>query len=146
MRFREKLLRFFSGRYGIDQLWYGLLVLYFLLAILEVVMSFLLHGLPAILVQVLLNLLMWGVLALGVFRSFSRNLYKRSRENEIFLKFWNPVKSFFLLQRNKWKDRKTHVYRKCPDKNCAVTLRLAKKPGIHTVRCPKCGKAFQTRI
>lgn len=70
------------------------------------------------------------------FRMFSRNIYKRRKENEKFC-------GFFKLCKNKWKDRKTHVYRKCP--KCKAVLRLPKAKGKHTVVCPRCKNRFEVR-
>lgn len=146
MRFRDKVARFMMGRYGIDQLWYGLVVLYFLLMLAGSIVSYTTSGTVKLLALIVLEVLQLGVFAVGLFRIFSTNHAKRRRENELFLRFWTPVKNYFTLQRNKWRDRKTHVYRKCPEKGCGAVLRLPKKPGTHTVRCPKCHKTFETRI
>ena len=70
------------------------------------------------------------------FRMFSKNLAKRRRENERFC-------NFFKLRKNKFKDRKTHVYRKC--KKCHAVLRLPKSKGKHFVVCPRCKNRFETR-
>ena len=70
------------------------------------------------------------------FRIFSRNIYKRRRENERFC-------GFFKLRKNKWRDRKTHVYRKCP--KCKAILRLPKAKGKHNVVCPRCKNRFEVR-
>ena len=70
------------------------------------------------------------------FRTMSRNIAKRRAENQ---KFCN----FFKLRKNKFRDRKTHVYRKCP--SCKAVLRLPKAKGKHTVSCPKCKNKFSVR-
>ncbi len=75
-----------------------------------------------------------------IFRVLSKNIYKRQRENIWFNGAWNKVKGFFKLQKNKYRDRKTHIYRTCP--HCKSNLRLPKRKGKHTVRCPKCNLRF----
>ena len=82
--------------------------------------------------------------AWSLFRMFSRKIYKRRAENEKFLKIWNPIKNKFRLMKNKRRDRKTHVYKKCP--KCKAVLRLPKQKGKHTVRCPKCSERFDVKI
>lgn len=39
---------------------------------------------------------------------------------------------------------KDHVYRICP--SCKANIRLPKKKGTHTVRCPRCGVLFEVKI
>ena len=133
MRFKEKLVRFMMGRYGTDQLNSFILVAVMIVILINVfVNSF---------VLTLVYLLLWGW---SLFRSMSRNIYKRRLENETFLKLFKPVKNQFNLMKNKHRDRNTHVYRKCP--KCKAVLRLPKKKGEHTVRCPKCGERFEVKI
>ena len=69
-------------------------------------------------------------------RMFSRNIVARKRENDKFC-------GFFKLRRNKFRDRKTHVYRKCP--SCKAVLRLPKAKGKHFVVCPRCKHRFEVK-
>lgn len=78
------------------------------------------------------------------YRFFSKSIVLRSNENQKFLSVFNKCKSFFCLQKRKFSDRKTHVYKKCP--HCKATVRLPRKKGEHTVRCPKCGERFEVKI
>lgn len=121
------------GRYGNDQLNNVLLVLYLILAVFCVF-------LPTFVVSILMLVLIITIFV----RMMSRNIYRRRAENEKFMKLWRPVKSWFAFQRDKFRDRKTHAYRKCPD--CKAILRLPRKPGEHTVICPKCKKRFDVKI
>ena len=129
MRFQEKLMRFLYGRNGADLLcrvclWTGLT--------LSVVNMFL--------TSTVLSLVVFTLMAYGCFRVFSRNLMARRRENAAFTAFFNGIGKWCKLQKNKWRDRKTHVYRKCP--KCKNTLRLPKIKGSHRVCCPCCGERF----
>ena len=65
-------------------------------------------------------------------------------ENRAFLRFFGKIRGWFVLQKNRFRDRKTHIYRKCP--GCRRTLRLPKIKGDHTVCCPCCGKKFQVKV
>ena len=76
--------------------------------------------------------LVWWML----FRNFSKNVAARRKENERFC-------GFFKLRKNKFKDRKTHVYRKCP--KCKAVLRLPKAKGKHAVVCPRCKERFTVK-
>ena len=133
MKFREKLFRFFYGRYGTDELYYALFVLCIVLFIAA-----------ALTRSFIVSVLQLVPLFFMVFRSFSRNIPARRRENEVFLRFYNPVKSWFVLQKDRIRDRKTARYRVCPA--CRAMIKLPVKKGKHTVPCPKCGKRFETRI
>ena len=127
--FKEKLIRFMYGRYGVDQLYYGLFVFYFVLLVFN-----------AFLRWPIFTILMTADLVWIVFRMMSRNYAARRRENEVFLKLWNPIKDFFKLTWNRIRECRTHVYHKCP--HCKAVLRLPRKKGAHTVRCPRCHDSF----
>ena len=127
------MARFMYGRYGADQLYYALFVLYFVVLLINLFTR-----------SPIFDVLMWAVLVWMIFRTFSRNIYKRQRENEIFLKFWNPVKSEFSLLFRRIREIRAHRFRKCPQ--CKTVLRLPRKTGKHTVRCPRCQHKFQVRV
>ncbi len=132
-KFTQKLALFMYGRYGVDELYYGLFGLWIALMLINSAAdSMILAGLTSV------------VLVWQMFRFFSKNREKRRRENEVFLRFFKPVKSWFILQRDRIRDRKTARYRKCPE--CGAILRLPNKKGKHTTVCPKCRKRFDVRI
>lgn len=121
------------GRYGTDKLGTVMLVSYVVLIFVHTVLSFFIDS-------VWFDLIIWLVsIALVVtifYRMFSRNIAKRRRENEKFC-------GFFRLRKNKFKDRKTHVYRKCPQ--CGAVLRLPRAKGKHPVVCPRCKNRFTVK-
>jgi hypothetical protein len=131
--FRNKLTRFMSGRYGVDQLYYGLMAFYFVLLVARTFIR-----------SALVNILMWAVLMWMIFRSLSRNVYQRRLENERFLKIWNPIKAENALTLRRIKEFKTRRFRRCP--HCKVVLRLPRKTGRHTVECPRCHHEFKVRV
>jgi len=131
--FKNKLASFMYGRYGVDPLYYGLLALYLIFLLLNIVFS-----------SVIWSVLMAAALGYALFRSLSRNIPARRRENEVFLKFWHPLKTELKLFRDKWKDRKTARYRRCT--HCHVIIRLPNEKGKHTVICPHCKKRFAVKI
>ena len=133
MSFRERLFRFFSGRNGSDAL--GRTALFAALA-LDIANLFL-HSLILYSVAMLL-------LGYSLFRVFSRNIYKRRAENQRFCRLFRPIKNFFALRKNKRRDRKTHVYKKCP--HCKKVLRLPRVLGKHTVKCPCCQNRFEMKV
>jgi len=131
--FREKLMRFMNGRYGSDQLNMALLVVYFLLFLVSM-----LTRTPAIAIA------MWAVLICSMFRSFSRNIYARQKENRTFLKFWNPVKSKISLSVRRLREIQVYRFRRCAQ--CKTVLRLPRRTGRHMVRCPRCKHRFSVRV
>ncbi len=132
-KLKEKFLRFMSGRYGVDQLYYGLFVLYIVLLLLNVLLRW-----P------LFSILMTADLVWMIYRVLSRNYAARRSENEKFLKLWNPVKDGVKLTRNRIRDCRTHVYHTCP--HCKAVLRLPRKKGEHTVCCPRCRGSFTMKV
>ena len=132
-RLADKFNRFMYGRYGADQLYYALIVLFFLLSV-----SANLFRIP------LLILLSDGVLVWAFLRYFSKNIYKRREENRKWLLLWQKIKNFFTLQRDRIRDRKVCRYRKC--KYCRAITRLPIRKGKHSVRCPRCNKSFNVHI
>ena len=124
-RFSEKtsagLRRFMEGRYGTDKLNSAILWVGVSCCLLSMFIR-----LPA--VNVLLTLISYVLMGIAIFRTLSRNTYKRYRENRKFLN---------LIQRAK--DRE-HRYFSCP--RCSQTVRVPKGKGKIAISCPKCGERF----
>ncbi|MGV8979681.1 hypothetical protein [Clostridium sp.] len=131
--FKNKLTQFMYGRYGTDQLYNALIVAYFVLIVANTFIR-----------SNIISIFMWPLLILIIFRTLSRNIYKRRMENEKFIKIWKPVRSKGTLELRKIKEIKTHRFRKCP--HCKKVLRLRRMSGKHTVKCPCCNKEFELRI
>lgn len=129
MRFRDRLWRFWNGRNGADQLYQAMMWTCLGLMLLNLFLG-----------SVLIYVLEMGLLAFATYRALSRNIYKRQKENRAFLSFFNRIAKWFKLGKNRWKDRKTHVYKKCP--KCKNHLRLPRIKGSHTVCCPCCSNRF----
>lgn len=125
------------GRYGIDKLYYFYFSVYFILVFIGMLTS---NAIVYAVTQVASTV----VLIYMFFRVFSRNTAKRYAEGQKFERVWNKVTAFFKLQRNKFRDRKTHVYRRCT--NCKAVLRLPKRKGKHATTCPRCGRVFNVKI
>ena len=130
------------GRYGTDTLNKVLLGAYVAIVVLYSIISMIVSILApqnnvASAVLTVVYVVSSITLVFSIFyRMFSKDIAKRRRENERFC-------GFFKLRRNKFRDRKTHVYRKCPD--CHAVLRLPKSKGKHTVVCPRCKRRFGVR-
>lgn len=134
---RQKLASFMYGRYGFDKLSQFLIVLYFIIAICTVLI-------PNAIARLVVNGISLLLLVFIFYRMLSKNIAKRRAENDVYQKMTRKIREFFLLQRNKWKYRKTHIYRTCP--SCGAHIRLKKIKGEHNCLCPKCGKPFHIKV
>ncbi|MBE6977929.1 MAG: hypothetical protein E7438_04725 [Ruminococcaceae bacterium] len=115
------LQRFMMGRYGTDKL--NSLLLW--IAVIFVLLSVFLQNPVLNLVAVLAA---YGLMGVVIFRSLSRNTYRRHRENRRYLN---------LLER--LKDRE-HKYFACP--KCKQSVRVPKGKGKIAITCPKCREKF----
>ena len=79
-----------------------------------------------------------------LFRALSSNLEKRRGENQVVLDFGHSVKSFWKLEGQKWRDRKHHVYKRCP--KCHQVLRVKRVKGKKEIVCPHCGTPIHFTI
>ncbi len=133
-RFRERLVRFFEGRYGPDALGRALLVVYLVLLIVNAFVHSFVLSLPE-----------FAVVGVWIWRVLSRNIPARMRENEWYLARTERLRRWGRLQKNRWRDRKTHVYRTCP--HCRATVRLPRRQrGRHACDCPRCRGEFRVYI
>ncbi len=132
MNFRYIIMQFMSGRYGTDELFYGIFIVS---AIISFINIFLRSG--------IIQLLVYGLVIFALFRFFSRNLEARRKENA-----WFKDKIGILKRRrdfyNQKKADRFHVYRKCPQ--CKAILRLPRRLGVHKTVCPRCNKEFTVKV
>jgi len=133
-KIKNAFYRFMYGRYGNDTLNSVLMLTYCVFIFAYIIVSMFVEINPFVYLAYLFAT--WTLIGFTFFRMMSKNITKRRAENQKFT-------GFFKLGRNKWRDRKTHVYRKCP--SCKVVLRLPKSKGKHNVVCPKCRNRFEVR-
>ena len=132
MRFRDKLARFMWGRNGFDSFSSAVLWACVILSVVNLFLG-----------SFIIWILEYLLLGYCIFRVFSKNTYKRRNENMKFLSIWGRVKGFFKLNKTKFRDRKTHIFRVCPE--CKANIRLPKTKGTHTVKCPRCSHRFEVK-
>lgn len=133
---RYRLAKFFEGRNGNDALarallWAGVIV--YVLAMVAMRIGW----------TVVSNLLSSAALVLVFFslwRTMSRNLYKRSEENQKFLAFFRRIKTGFSNQKTRFSQRKDYKFFKCPA--CKSMLRVPRGKGKIQITCRKCGNRF----
>ena len=130
---KNKFRNFMSGRYGADVLYNASIGVCFLLIVTNMFIR-----------SSIIGIFMWALMILTIFRSFSRNIYKRQKENEKFMKITKPFIAKGSLTIRRLKEIKTHRFRKC--KYCKTVLRLPRRTGKHIVKCPTCHKEFEVRI
>ena len=131
-KMKTTLLRFMQGRYGADQLNTLLLTLAVLITLIN---SLTLRS--AILTLLADILLIWTI-----FRMFSRNTWKRRKENNRYLELTRPVRSWFSLTRRRPTDRE-HRYFVCP--HCHQNVRVPRGRGRIEITCPRCKTTFERK-
>ena len=128
-RIGNTIRRFMYGRYGSDQLNTTLFVTALVLSVTNSILSVIFYRTVAMsIIAPILSLLVYGLLFYQLFRTFSRNIYRRRRENQRFLSFWHRLRD------------RNHRYFRCPQ--CRQTVRVPKNRGKINIRCPKCGEKF----
>lgn len=137
--FKQKFMNFMRGRNGVDELGVFLNISSVVLLIAGMISGFF-----STLLNIILTSLAFIFLVYLIFRMLSKNLSKRAEENRKYIKLENSFKMFFRLQKNKFKYRKTHRYRKCP--KCKNSLRLPYVKGEHSVKCPRCNNSFRVKL
>lgn len=140
-KLRMALQRFMYGRYGMDGLNRFIFLIYFILLVVGFVLRLIPGCATAYLILYFITL---GVMFWFFFRAFSRNIEKRRLENTKFLAVKGNFTAAKRLRQEKWCNRKTHVYRKCP--NCRANIKLPRKKGKHVCSCPKCHVDFKVKV
>jgi uncharacterized paraquat-inducible protein A len=124
----EKFRQFMYGRYGNDLLNFALMIVG---CVITAVLSFVdvpyIHYLGLI-----------PYLAV-IYRTLSKNIPARQRENAKFIELIQPWKRFIIKKVRQLQD-KSHRYYACPQ--CHNTLRVPKGRGKIKISCPHCGKEF----
>lgn len=122
MKFRASLSHFMAGRYGHDKLNNAILVVGVVACLLSVFVR------RVVWLYALLWLMSYGCVFWSLFRSLSRNTYKRYQENRRYLRLLDQLR-----------DRE-HRYYACP--RCRQSVRVPRGKGEIAIKCPKCGERF----
>lgn len=129
MKFGDRYIKFMKDRYGIDELYKFLLLICFVLIVINTFISNNIIRLFEVLLIVTI-----------FYRYMSKNIKLRKKENDKYLEIKDKIIKLFDYNKKKYKDRNTHMYKKCP--KCKQKIRLPLKKGKHTVKCPNCGNRF----
>ena len=126
---KEKIRQFMIGRYGTDGLNQFLSIASLVLLLIAIVSR--------------VSLFTWLGVALLMFcyyRTFSRNISKRTEENYKFYTLKDRVGSKFRSWKEQWANRKLYHYYRCPQ--CRQKLRVPRGRGRIQISCPRCGTQF----
>ena len=115
------LRRFMEGRYGTDKLNSAILGFALVMVILALFI-------PNPLVNLILHGISYALMFWSIFRTLSRNTYKRYQENRNFLKCVDRVRD------------RNHRYYDCP--KCRQTVRVPRGKGKIAITCPRCREKF----
>lgn len=132
LNLKEKLIRFMQGRYGSygqDSL--NRFLLY--VAIGTMLLSFFFRG-------GILYFITLAALGFSYFRMLSRNVAKRSKENQIFQGLTADLRNRIKKGESKMKQSRTHHIYKCP--SCGQKIRIPRGKGKIAIRCPQCSNEF----
>ncbi len=131
------------GRYGFDQFGrflFGLGIFFWAVCFL---LRFALAFKAMYIIYRVCSVLNTAVYVYAVFRILSRNTYKRSLENEKYLRIRNKVVPV-LEKKTENLRNKEYIFKRCP--KCGAKLRLKRIRGKHTTKCPQCGERFNVRV
>ena len=138
-RFSMWFANLMRGRYGMDQLNRALTIV----ALIFIVINFFFH----------LRIINWIAVILLIYiycRMFSRNISRRTAENQRYMQFAGSIRSKFDRGRQSsygggWsKKDKNHKIMKCP--GCGEKLRVPKGVGKINITCPHCHTKFTKKV
>lgn len=121
--------RLMIGRYGTDQLTWGLLAL----CLVWMVLARITHW-------GIFTMLAFATLAVCYLRMFSRDLSRRYEENQRFLRFLGPMHGKLGNLAQLTRDSRTHCHFRCP--YCGQKIRVPRGRGKISISCPECHREF----
>ncbi len=145
-KFQQKMYRFMYGRYGVDKLYNFCTILIVVALLLNVITSiFIKDNNVRFWVSTAIMLFDVVILIWSTFRFMSKNIAKRRRENERFIKMSRAVSRVLTFNTSRKSksgnsDSSQFIFRDCT--KCGSTLRLPRKQGKNKVKCPRCSHKF----
>ena len=117
----KAMRNFMTGRYGTDKLNIAILGAGLIFCLLAMFLK-----MP--LLDLIFTVLSYGFMIWAIFRTLSRNTYRRYQENRKYLRLLDRIK-----------DRE-HRYFDCP--RCRQPVRVPRGKGKIAITCPKCKEKF----
>lgn len=118
---KYKFINFMRGRYGLDELYYFFLYCYFFLFIINLFLDSSIISTIGLLIIIIM-----------FHRFFSKDIYRRRKENINFLEFKKRLKNFVKPIDD------TFIYKKCHYCHTTLRLPLPNNRGFKYVICPNC--------
>jgi len=131
-KLRASFSRFMSGRTGVDQLSYAMVIAALVMTIIGS-----LARVP------LLTLMADALILLAFFRMLSKNRLKRAQENATYLQKTQHARRAASEWVNRVKNGKKYRYFTCP--KCKSRLRVPRGVGSVTITCKSCGTKFDKK-
>ena len=131
-KIQSALYRFMSGRYGTDK--FNMFLIITALVLMVINLLFVRSN--------VLSTIIWLLLIYNLFRTYSRNIYKRRAENDKYLEAIKPIQRQINIFKKNYQD-KEHKYFLCP--SCKQMVRVPRKRGKITITCPKCSHKFDKK-
>ena len=131
-KIRAGFARFMSGRTGVDQLSYAMVIAALVMTIIG--------GIAGI---GLLTLMADALILLAFYRMLSKKRLKRAQENANYLQKTQKLRRAVTEWVNRVKNSKKYRYFTCP--KCKARLRVPRGVGSVTITCKSCGNKFDKK-
>ena len=133
-RVKERWRRFMMDRYGSDEL----SRLLSRAALVLLLLSFI----PDLR---FLFLIAFALLLLSSLRCLSKDKYARQGERSRYLSIQYKLKKELQLLQDRWRERKTHRYYRCPHCKTVIRVTRPERGKKIVIRCPMCGQSFEKK-
>ena len=127
-----KFMRFMQGRNGVDQFAQFLNILLIIFLIISIITK-----------AAIFDWIPMVILIYMYFRIFSKNIPKRSMENQKFCNLRYDLAIKVNNYKKQWEQRKIYKFFRCP--MCKQKVRVPKGRGKICITCPKCRQEFVRR-
>lgn len=131
--FRYRMQQWAYGRYGMDELGRFLYIIVFVLLVVSLI--------PYCSPVVLLSM---ALLFYNTFRACSRNVEKRKRENEWYLRKTAPMRERRQKSALIREEKRNYVFIRC--RKCSNLNRVPRGKGKIRITCPKCGDQIVRKV
>jgi hypothetical protein len=129
-KLKYSFYRFMNGRYGSDQLNFAIIITSILISLIG---GILFNR------NMIITVIVYTLSFIVLYRSFSKKIYLRQKENLKFMSLIRPIKSKYnLIKLNLTQKQFKHV--QCP--RCHRTLRVPRGRGKIEISCPHCHVSF----